>query len=136
MIFFDAKKIQNTLGRSPRDIILILRSIMQNNMPKNKYDPLLKYYYKDFSGKSYLINPEFLVVYAFKYTNKEIMEYILLAARRNYGNYIMDGDASLDFFHSPVGEVIINNNRLLKLVDGRIHFYYEEVLSRRNRLWH
>ena len=83
-----------------------------------------------------MCNPHDLICYAFKYTPKEVAEYIGLASFRNYGEYTVTGDKTLDLFHSPVDQDTINNNRLLRIVDGRVYFYYEEDAKRRNTIWH
>ena len=136
MIFFDAKKIQRKLGRSARDIVLVLKAIIGTELPFSIKDRYYKYYNTDFSGTSYLLDPLSLVSFYYKYTNREIMEYVLLAARRNYGDYVTNKIASLDLFYSPVKEDILKNNRLLCIKDGKIHFYYEEDIKRRRLLWH
>lgn len=83
-----------------------------------------------------MLNPYELLKYAFKYTPKEVAQYIGLASFRNYSEYSVTGDKSLDLFHSPVDQDTINQNRLLRILDGRIYFYYEEDTKRRNRIWH
>lgn len=83
-----------------------------------------------------MLNPHELIKYAFRWTPKEVAEYIGLASFRNYSEYRVTGDKSLDLFHSPVDQDTINQNRLLRIKDGRIYFYYEEDIERRNKLWH
>jgi hypothetical protein len=72
----------------------------------------------------------------FRYTAKEVAQYIGLASFRNYGYYQITGDTTLDLFHSPMDQDTINQNRLLSIVDNRVHFYYEENINRRNKIWH
>ena len=36
------------------------------------------------------------------------------------------GKVTLDLAHSPMGQDAINNNRLLRIDDGEIHFLYED----------
>lgn len=107
-----------------------------SRLPKNRYDPLYDYYTSDFSGESYMLNPHELITWAFKWTTKEVAQYIALASFRSYSEYVLTKDASLDLFHSPVSEDEINKNRLLRIDNGRVRFYYEEVPKRRNKIWH
>jgi hypothetical protein len=100
--------------------------MVMQRLPKNRYDPLYKYYYEDFAGESFLLQPHKLLDEAFRYRPKEVAEYIGLASFRNYAYYCASKDATLDLLHSPVREDIINNNRLLSIRDGRVHFKYEK----------
>jgi hypothetical protein len=122
-------------GSSSKRILLAVRSIVSNRLPKNRYDPLYPFYGIDFSGKSFIINPETLITNAFRYKPKEVAEYIALASYRSYSYYATTGDTTLDLFHSPVEQTTINSNRLLKVIDGRVHFLYEEV-PKENNTWH
>ena len=83
-----------------------------------------------------MLNPYELINYAFKYTPKEVAQYIGLASFRNYSEYRVTGDKSLDLFHSPVDQDTIQQNRLLRIVGDRVHFYYEVDTNRRNKIWH
>lgn len=133
--FFSWRKICRMSGRSSKRIILCARSLIAKSYPKNRYDPLYDYYYTDFSGESFLVNLEELLENSFRYTNKEIAEYIGLASLRSFANYKLTKDASLDLFHCNMTEDTINKNRLLRVVNGRVHFYYEEDTNRRNAIW-
>lgn len=129
MIFFDWMKIRLFSGKDPKRVILAVRALM-GEVPKNTYDPLYFAYIKDFSGKSFLINPEKLLEEDFFYKPKEIAEYVALASFRNYSIYATTGDASLDLLHSPVRQDTITNNRLLSIENGKILFKFEEVTRR------
>ena len=83
-----------------------------------------------------MTKPHDLISNYFRYTPKEVAQYIGLASFRNYGEYTVTKDTTLDLFHSPVDQDNINQNRLLRIVDDRIHFYYEEDIPRRNKIWH
>lgn len=130
------KKIYKKTGISSKHVFLAFRSMIARVPPRNKFDPMYRYYYEDFSGHSYMLNPWELEVYAFKYTPKELAQYVILASYRNYADYQMTKDASLDLFHSPISEEKIKLNKLLCIHDGNIHFYYEEDKQRRKELWH
>lgn len=99
-------------------------------MPYNRFDPIYRYYYEDFSGRSFLVSPHALLVNRDNWREKELASYIGLASFRNLGEYYATGKVTLDLSHSPIGEDAINNNRLLRIEDDQIHFYYEDYTRR------
>ena len=126
MLLYDWKKIVNTSGGSSKRIMLILEAMTATSMPRNRYDPIYNYYYTDFSGHSFLARPDYLLRYRYKYKDKEIANYIGLASFRNLGEYKATGKLTLDLSHSPVRKDAIINNRLLRIENNNIHFYYED----------
>jgi hypothetical protein len=136
IVFYSLRKIINKTGTSSKRIIDAFTALTYPRLPDSLWDPLYKYYTADFSGESFMLNPRELLRFSFKYTYKEVAEYICLASYRNYGHCSVTGEKHLDLLHSPVNEDTINNNRLLCIKDKRIYFYYEEVINRRNKLWH
>lgn len=128
--------MQRVAGVSSIRLLFAFTAHVRPKLPKNYWDPLYKYYQTDFNGESFMHNPDELIDNAFRWTRKEVAEYIGLASFRNYSNYSFTGDKTLDLFHSPVDQDTINNNRLLRIKDGRIYFYYEEDKARRNKIWH
>ena len=109
------------------DAIQILRIITYKIKPKNYHDKTFKFYRYRFGGKSYLLNPKELLEAGRALSDREVVEYAGVASFRNYHNYVNTKDTTLDLLECPVSEEIINNNRLLEVRDGRIHFYYEET---------
>lgn len=83
-----------------------------------------------------MLNPHELINNSFRYTPKEVAQYIGLASFRSYNDYRLTNDSSLDLLHSPMNEDAIKQNRLLRIKDGRVHFLYEEDTKRRNKIWH
>jgi hypothetical protein len=126
IIFYDWKKILQLTGLNARKIVLALRAL-NGEVPRNRYDPLYRYYISDLSGASFLVNPGKLIEEDFFYKPREIAEYVGLASFRNYAHYSTSRDTSLDLLHSPVSKHIIEQNRLLRIDNGRIHFLFEEV---------
>lgn len=126
MLFYSWRKMYRKSGGSSKRIILILKAMIKQGLPQSVRDPLYNYYYDDFSGESFLLQPHLLIYNEFRYTPKEVAEYIGLASFRNYAYYCATKDATLDLFHSPVSEDIINSNRLLEIKNGRVHFLYEK----------
>ena len=45
----------------------------------------------------------------------------------NYHEYVNTKDTTLDYLMCPISDDIINNNRLLEVKDGRVHFLFEET---------
>lgn len=126
MLLYNWKKVFKYSGGSSKRILLILKAMTQIGLPRNKYDPVYKYYYTDFSGDSFLVNPEYLLMYRHKWKDKELADYIGLASFRNTGEYLATGKITLDLSHSPLGQDAINKNRLLRIEGKNIHFYYED----------
>lgn len=128
IIYYSWKKIQREAGRSSGRIYLCLMSMLKHSMPRNRYDPMLRLKRKDFTGDSYLLDPQRLVLWGpIEASLKEVADYIGLASFRKYSEYLTTNDASLDILHSPLSEEQIKQNRLLSIENGRIKFKYEEV---------
>jgi hypothetical protein len=126
MLLYDWKKILRQSGGSSKRILTILKAITQQELPRHVYDPVYKYYYTDFSGNSFLIHPEQLLIHRYEWRDKELADYIGLASFRNTGEYKATGKRTLDLAHSPMGKDAINNNRLLRIDRDEIHFLYED----------
>jgi hypothetical protein len=123
-------------GRSAKQIVIAFDChINKHKRPKNLFDPKLKYFLADFNGNSFMLNPLDLLDNARSWRPIEVAQYIALASYRNYANYEVNKIVTLDVLHSPISVSKIENNRLLKIVDDKIHFYYEEVPLRRNKIW-
>lgn len=126
MLLYSWTKILKSAGVSSKRVVLILESMIQTRMPKNRYDPLYKYYYMDFSGNSFLLDPYSLIQYRYKWKDKEIADYIGLASFRNTGEYLASRKTTLDLSHTNMSKDAINNNRLLRIEGNDIHFLYED----------
>ena len=126
MLLYSWKKILRQSGGSSKRILTILKAMTQRELPRHVYDPVYKYYYKDFSGSSFLVHPESLLVHRHQWRDKELADYIGLASFRNTGEYLATGKITLDLSHSPMGQDAINKNRLLRIDRGEIHFLYED----------
>jgi|TARA_R110000851_G_scaffold226461_6_gene379155 hypothetical protein len=128
MIYFNWKKIWGTTQGDVGDIITILRMITLKLYPKNYYDKTIRFYGKNFHGSSFLVNPVALLEKGRAFSDKEVAEYVGVASFRNYHEYVKTKDTTLDLIYCAVSENTINQNRLLELRDGIIHFKYEETL--------
>ncbi len=138
-ILFSWRRIKLQAGNSSNRVVQILRAMLMQQsgiLPKNFRDPLYNYYQKDYSGNSYLLNLHELLDKYYKWTSKEIAEYVALASLRNYSDYTVLKYKHLDLIKSPIPLKKLNNNRLLRVQDKKIYFLYEEAPKRRIELWH
>lgn len=126
-ILYDWKKISRAADNKLTNIFIIFNSLVLKTKPKSKMDKLYRFSTMDFSGMSYMLNPEKLLEFSHCYTLKEIAEYIALASYRNYSEYTMSGDCSLKLTQSPVAKEKLKSNRLLRIENNKIHFLFEEV---------
>ena len=127
MFLFSWKKIYKNSGGSVDATYLIFKMLVRGEVPKNKYDPIYKYYNKDYTGQSFLKDPEDLLENAFKYKRKEVVEYLALASYRSYTDYIMYNTITLDVINSPLPLHKLKNNRLLYLnPSNQIEFRFEK----------
>lgn len=131
MLLFNWKKIYEKAEGSSNNVIEILHMLHKKKIPYNKYDPLYKYMGESFSGDSFLLAPDALLDYAFKYDSKEVAVYIALASRRKLADYIAFNKKTLSVRHAPQLIDLINQNRLLFIEDGEIYFIYEEAHRRK-----
>ena len=127
MIYFDWKKILEATNGNVGDIITIMRIITFRITPKNYYDETFKFYEKNFHGNSFLVNPKDLLEKGRAFSDKEVAEYVGVASFRNSYEYAKTKDTTLDLIFCQVSEDTINQNRLLEIRDGKVHFKYEET---------
>ena len=127
MIYFDWKKILEATNGNVGDIITIMRIITFRITPKNYYDKTFKFYEKNFHGNTFLVNPKELLEKGRAFSDKEVAEYVGVASFRNSYEYAQTKDTTLDLIFCQVSEDTINQNRLLEIRDGKVHFKYEET---------
>jgi hypothetical protein len=127
MIKYNWEKIAQTTKSDAGKIMLIIHMLTYPRTPYNYKDPSYKYYGQSFTGLSFLLNPKKLLAERKNYTNRECAEYISIASYRNYMEYKKTGDSSLQLINLPFLEEIFNNNRLLTMKEGVIHFRFEDT---------
>ena len=127
MIKYNCEKIPKASKYVPARIMLIIHMLTYPRLPKNFKDPTMKYQGQSFEGFSFLLNPEKLLANRKKYGNQQCAEYVSLASYRSYMEYQKTGDTSLQLISLPFVEDIFNNNRLLTMKDGIIHFKFEDT---------
>ena len=132
MFLFDWQKICIHAEGKVVNTVRIFRMLVEKQVPKNKWDKIYKYSQIDFSGESFMLHPDILLHHSYKYTYREIAQYIALCSLRSHAEYEATKQVTLDAILAPgVGAdpfLVLETNRLLSLdEDGQIHFLYEEV---------
>ena len=128
MIKYNWEKILQTTDGDAGKVMLIIHMLTYNiTVPKNYKDPVYKYYGQSFEGYSYLKNPKRLLLERKNYSNTECAEYVAIASYRNYMDYQTTGDTTLQLINLPFLEEIFDNNRLLTMKNGIIHFKFEDA---------
>ena len=127
MRYFEWKKILEATNGNVGELITIMRIITFRITPKNYYDKTFKFYEKNFHGNSFLVNPKDLLEKGRAFSDKEVAEYVGVASFRNSYEYAKTKDTTLDLIFCQVSEDTINQNRLLEIRDGKVHFKYEET---------
>tara|TARA_Y100001951_G_C11190325_1_gene211119 strand:+ start:62 stop:472 length:411 start_codon:yes stop_codon:yes gene_type:complete len=132
MILYNWEKILKVSHGDVGDIITILRIITFHLIPKNYNDKTFKFYQQRFGGSSFLLQPDILLTKGrAQFSDKEVAEYVGVASFRNYHEYVKTKNTTLDLIFCKVSEDTINNNRLLEIRDGFIHFEFEEPYRRK-----
>ena len=81
MIFYDWKKIRTQTNGKVGDIVSILYILTYKKEPPiNRKDRRFKYWTKSFHGKSFLLNPEALLIQRNRYSDVEIAQYAGIAS--------------------------------------------------------
>lgn len=127
MLFYDWKKMFEAAEGSPTAVFVIFKMLVNNAIPRNKYDDIYKYAGKHFNGQSFVVHPDVLLHSSYKHEYREIAQYLALASLRPYADYLITGDTTLDIELSEVPQELYENNSLLRIEDDRLHFLYEEV---------
>lgn len=126
MILFDKSKLLKFSGGSTENMIGILWYITYRPTPKSRRDvKQLKYQSIDWFGSSYLLNPEEFLDKHWRYSEKELLQYVLLAAKRDYAEYKLFRTKTLQAEY--VNVKAIENNRLLTITGNKIYFKFEET---------
>jgi hypothetical protein len=127
MLLYNWNKIFETAQGSPLVVFIIFKMLVTRAIPENKYDRIYKFSNTDFSGKSFLVHPDLLLHYSYKYSYREIAQYLALAAMRPYVDYVTTGERTLDVLLCEVSPEFYEDNSLLYIDKGKIHFLYEEA---------
>lgn len=127
MILYNFKKILRYSNKSSSEIVKIIRYLTYKPIPYSIYDRNYKYSEIDWSGNSFLCNPELLLYNRYKHSDLEIAHYVGFASLRNLAEYKITGKLTLDFLAYKGKEALIKNNSLLYIKDNQLVFLYEEA---------
>jgi len=129
MFLYDWPKIYDAADGRVVEIVRIFRMLAYKQVPQNRKDPIYKYSQKDFKGVSFMLHPDLLLHHAYKYSYREIAQYISLCSLRSVVEFSATYKLTLDLLLVPglEPEQTINNNRLLELEEDQVLFLYEEV---------
>ena len=121
-LFFDINKLDKEASGSIIKFIAILKDHYTKSIKKYSY--INKY--KSIHGNSYLLNPAPL--FTAKIDKAYIIQYVKLAARRDYTLFKLFNIISLDLSYFPeINLEIIKHNPLLKIINNQIQFKFEEI---------
>ncbi len=126
IIYYNWKALLKYSGGSNNTLLDIFEYLNNKRLPKNKFDPAYRWSQINFTGTSFLINPNQLLGCRKDYKSSECVDYIGLASIRNYANYYLTKDRSLEIELCPLPIERVKANRLLCLEKDRIHFIYEK----------
>lgn len=127
MLLFDWTKVYDVAEGNIFICNQIMEMIITQRLPRNKYDPIYKYSNINYVGRSFLIHPDILLFNIPKHDQRDVCIYYALAAMRNISDYKATKKITLDLLRVPVELDSINENRLLRIENGSVHFIYEEV---------
>ena len=125
-LFFNLENLEKEAVCDPLRFIALLHTLQYGVTPrKYKYVRPAKL---ELTGNSFLLNPKPLLENKDKIDNGFIIQYIKLAARRDYGLYKQYGVKSLLLTYFPdLNLQSLTQNPLLNIKQTEICFLYEEV---------
>ena len=116
MLFFDYEKIF-LVSKGNSNIMV--------NLIRRMYDEPEAH--KMLGGSSYILNEKVIVFNTYKLTNRQLAEYLGVLSLRNYAEYQVSGDSSLDMQIIPpwVPKVVFENNPLIAINKSKLTFIEE-----------
>lgn len=133
MIFFNWKKVAHYSKGSSGKLVNIIKYITERPIPENRLSLYYVYSTIKWKGDSFLVNPESMLYYRHRYSDIEIADYVGFASLRPYPEYKIMGKTTLDFLAWRGKEDLIEDNRLLYIENGQLHFLYEEEIKGEHR---
>ena len=130
MLMYDWNKIyddaKGNVDRIYQTFIVLTKG---ETIPKNKYDPAYRLSLINFKGNAFLAHPDVLLYHAFKYSKREIAQYLAVAAMRLVADYLTHGKTWVEYDAVPFDIETLRENRLLILDDENeiVRLKYEEV---------
>lgn len=127
MLFYDWEKILTVSKGKPSTILRILKMLINDEIPKNEFDPLYTLYQHHYGGSSFLLHPDVLIHNAYKHSYKDICLYVGLASLRNVSDYLTTKTLSLELIKCPFDpRITFDDLTLVPIKDGEVHFIYED----------
>lgn len=127
LIFYNWEKIYRDTGGRTSGILSIISYLTFPHLPINRYDATYQLSLQDWSGDSFLLFPEKLIVHRKEFRDPELAQYVALASFRSYAEYKATRKTTLDMLLAPTGQKLIDYNRLLTRINEQIYFCWEEV---------
>ena len=127
MLLYDWNKIFEVTKGTPSSIYLVIKLLVNKEIPRNKHDKIFKFANLDFSGNCFLVHPDILLYHAYKYSFRDIAQYVALASLRSLADYLATGDKTLDLLLCELDRELFKDNSLLHIKRNRLYFKYEEV---------
>lgn len=122
-MFFNLEKLQQQAQGDPNKMLKMLENYYYNRIPKNVLDS------KNFSntslaGTDFILRPKQLFVSKVDPYYK--LQYIILAAKRDYTFYKIYAVTYLDLSYFPDLDISkIRGNPLLEVIENKLYFKYE-----------
>ncbi len=127
MIFYNWEKVVALSNGNIKNIVRLMVIYTYGiKMPK-KNKSISRFYGKDITGDSFLLNPKELFKNKLQVTLEQMVAYMELASYRNYLDYKWQGITTLPHRYTEITRQDIEDNPLLEL-DGQdnINFKLEE----------
>ena len=130
MIFYNWRKIYKFSCGKPSVILDTIYYIIYRPVPKNKWDRFYLISKENWTGKSFLLNPEEIYFHRLQYSDVEFAQYVALASLRNYADYKATNRTYLSGVRLPKNMDLtkLKQNRLLTIDEyNNVYFLWEEV---------
>jgi hypothetical protein len=128
ILFYNWQRVFEVAQGNPLECYRIFKMLVNKEIPENIFDPIFRYYSINFDGDSFLLNPDSLLYYSYKYSLQDITLYLALASLRPINDFINDGKVELELIKAPIDpRDYIKDKELIYVKDDIIHFLYEEV---------
>ena len=135
LFLYDWQKIYEKSRGDASSIFAIFKMIVNNEVPRNKFDKTYKFSNLRFIGDSFLVHPDVLLYNSYKYSHVEVAQYLALASLRPLSDYLTTGRTSLERNLLELDISFFEDNRLLNIQEDKIIFEYEEVPQEKTQ-WH
>ena len=128
MLLYNWTKIFETCKGNASEMVVVLKMMVEKQIPNNRFDRIYKYSNTDFRGESFLLHPDVLLYNTYQYGYKDVCIYVAMASLRSYAEYKAFGKTTLDVLHLPIDPFIfLNNHSLLQVKGDQVCFLYEEA---------